>query len=155
MPLSVGLSMVFGIFKQKQSIIDSGKTWRHTRGYKIEVVGEASYQKNLSRICGGKSERGAKDEHICLLVPENKQHGPAIRVDIKGKPVAYITRDQVEEYYKALTAHGLEDQAVSARAKIVGGWKRTHYDEDLDDEVVTEGHFGVKLNMHWPPEFAK
>ncbi len=136
----------------KAAVVDSGKTWRHTRGYTFDVVGEGAYQKNLSKICGGKKEYGVKLECVALLITETGEHGEAVRVDINGRTVGYLSRDHVTDYYSVLSKNGLSDESVSVRAKVVGGWKRYSYDEENDSEDINEGHFGVKLNMRWPPE---
>ena len=64
----------------------------------------------------------------------------AVQVLIAGRLVAYLTREHAIEYHQHIGA-----LASSCDAKIVGGWK--------NDE--SEGSYGVKLKIKWPPRFAK
>ena len=111
------------------------------RGWTMDVVGELQFQENLLRQYRrhGGTEHDAKA--IATLVPEedNKHDANAVRVEIGGHPVGYLSRDHAHQYRSAVGA-------ISGRcsAKIVGGF-------DLEDG--TKAFFGVKLNISWPPRF--
>lgn len=106
------------------------------------MVGEASYQPALSKICGGKREFSAKKQCKAILVPEptNPEDPNAISVIIDRRLVGYLAREHAIEYHQHIGP-----KASSCDAKIVGGWKDQH----------SEGSFGVKLKIKWPPRFRK
>lgn len=115
---------------------------RLARGAFFEIVGESGFQRNLEKICGGKGEFSAEHQCKAILLPEptNAQDSNAVQVRISGWPVGYLARDHAVEYH-----HHIGARASSCDAKIVGGWK------DAD----SEGSFGVKLKIKWPPRLAK
>lgn len=115
----------------------------HIRGngeFDCEVVGESHYQKALERIAGGRSEDGAEHDCIAVLVPEpqNKHDRNAIRVDIDGRTVGYLSRSDAIDLGKVLRGKGLGGAILTVNAMIVGGW-----DRGGDDR----GHFGVRLDI--------
>lgn len=114
---------------------------RLVQGGFFDVVGEASYQKALESICGGKGIYSADRQCMATLLPEpDNPHDPnAVRVIIERRLVGYLAREHAVEYHQHLGAH-----PSSCGAKIVGGWK--------DDRG--SGHFGVKLKIKWPPRLA-
>jgi hypothetical protein len=113
---------------------------RAERGsFTIEVVGESSYQSALERICGGCSENGVEKYVVATLVPEdsNPYDENAVRVDIVGTTIGYLSRHAAKIYRKRLK----EEPATTpreCRAVIRGGW-----DRGRDDR----GHFGVRLDL--------
>ena len=115
---------------------------RLVQGGLFDVVGEASYQDALTRICGGKGEFSAEHQCKATLIPEptNPEDANAVQVIIDRKLVGYLTREHAIEYRQHIGA-----KATSCDAKIVGGWK----------DAQGEGNFGVKLKVKWPPRFAK
>ena len=115
----------------------------HIRGngeFACEVVGESHYQKALERIAGGRSEDGAEHDCIAVLVPEpqNKHDRNAIRVDIDGMTVGYLSRSDARDLGKVLRGKGLGGAILTVNAMIVGGWDRGGGDR---------GHFGVRLDI--------
>ncbi len=115
------------------------------RGFTFEIVGESHYQKALSAITGGKTEDGVKvfSDATLRREPNNPYDPNAVRVEISNKTVGYLDRQKAVEYTDTLSRLGLEGRVTKCEAKIVGGWDRG------DDDV---GHFGVKLNVSWPPK---
>lgn len=118
---------------------------RPGRGFTFEIVGEGSYQHELTKLTGGKTEAGhALFCQATLVAEPGNPHDPgAVRVDIKGLTVGYLSRQDAREYRNSLGDAAAQPQRC--KAKIVGGWMRGGGDE---------GHFGVKLNLRWPPERA-
>lgn len=105
--------------------------------FKVEVVGESNYQAALERICGGRSRDGAEKYVTATLVPEdsNPYDENAVRVDIGGVTVGYLSRHAAKTYRKRLGASvGSRDCA----AVIRGGWERGRKDR---------GDFGVRLEL--------
>ena len=130
------LSRLFGSKKQDDLIVNIPGPGL----FKHDVVGESKYQKELSAICGGKTEDGHKKVVTALLIHEdtNKYDNKAILVSIDGKPVGYLNRENARQFRQNLADEGYPGAGATCAAKIVGGWRR----EDGD-----EGHFGVKLDL--------
>lgn len=108
--------------------------------YGVDVVGESKYQSSLEAICGGKCEDGHKKTVEAILVHEdaNPYDNKAVRVDIDGKTVGYLSREEARQYRKALKNAGHAGITASCSAVILGGWIRGSTDQ---------GHFGVKLDL--------
>jgi hypothetical protein len=108
--------------------------------YSVDVVGESHYQDALERICGGRSEEGADEVVRATLVFEdnNPHDNQAVRVDINGMTVGYLSRQNAREYRKQLKKAGHPGVVATCPAKIVGGWDRGQRDR---------GHFGVRLDL--------
>lgn len=105
------------------------------RGWTVDVVGESQFQPALKRLKGNHEHDRKVVAH---LVPDpGNAHDPnAVCVEIGGHLVGYLPRERAAEY--RLNAPG------RCSAKIVGGF-------ELDDGAMA--HFGVKLNLSWPPKF--
>lgn len=113
------------------------------RGYgdfSQEVVGEASYQENLSKACGGPSRDGVNYVVSAELNEEN--YNPydqfAVRIDVKGKTVGYLNRADARQHRNRLIRSGHTGHAVRCKGIIVGGWNRGPNDW---------GHFGIRLDL--------
>lgn len=115
---------------------DRGRRAAGDGDYGTEIVGESHYQRALESLAGGRSEDGAEDYISAVLVHEDDNpHDPkAVRVDIKGKTVGYLSREDARTWRaKAPGSSRHECPAV-----IVGGWDRGGGDR---------GHFGVRLDL--------
>lgn len=110
--------------------------------FALAVVGESQYQEALDDICGGRTEDGHRRETRAVLVLENgNRYDPlAVRVDIDGEPVGYLTRDKARKYRSRLAALGVPAVPFSCPAQIRGGFLR-----DGPDGV---GYYGVWLDLH-------
>lgn len=108
--------------------------------YEFDIVGESKYQDVLESICGGRTEEGA--EHlthaVLTLEDQNPYDNKAVRVDIEGHTVGYLSRQNARSYRKQLQRLGHPRIACVCNAMVVGGWERTPSDR---------GHFGVKLDL--------
>jgi hypothetical protein len=113
--------------------------------YSVHVVGESNYQENLCKICGGYKEDGVVHNTTAILVHENDNHydNKAIRVDISGMTVGYLSRLDAQNYREHMLANGHSGINSTCKAKITGGWDRGNNDI---------GSFGVFLDM--PVEFV-
>ncbi len=129
------LSRLFGSKKQELIVNIPGPGL-----FKHDVVGESKYQKELSEICGGKTEDGHDKIVTALLIHEdtNPHDNKAILVAIDGKPVGYLDRENARQFRQRLAEAGYPGAGATCTAKIVGGWLREEGDE---------GHFGVKLDL--------
>jgi hypothetical protein len=106
------------------------------------IVGESHYQKALELICGGRTEDGEDDRPVvaCLnYEPTNRYDPQAVRVDIGGFPVGYLSRDMAKAFRRAVQKAGGEDLTEFEVAAVIrGGW-----DRGPDDR----GHYGVWLDL--------
>jgi hypothetical protein len=109
------------------------------RGWTVPVVGEASYQADIRSLYRKHGGRGHDLKVTATVTPEagNAFDVNAVRVEIDGRRVGYLSREMAVQYRAALA-----ETSGQCSAKIVGG----HL---LDDGSTA--HFGVKLHMAWPP----
>ena len=128
------MGFLFKIFGEKESIFIEGDG-----GYDLEVVGESNYQKHLKKLCAGYSKEGSRTEVVAKLHHEDRNpHDPkAIRVDINGKTVGYLCREDARLYRKRIKKTGHEGIIVSCNAKIFGGkkvglFKKTYFGVWID-----------------------
>jgi hypothetical protein len=108
--------------------------------FAYDIVGESHYQEALERICGGRDEEGAHEEVEALLTLENENphDNMAVRVDIEGETVGYLSREVARYYRSKLKEAGQPNATARCDAIIAGGW-----DRGPDDR----GYFGVKLDL--------
>lgn len=109
---------------------------RHTHfdaEFPINIVGEASYQPALELICGPKDDLGVERRIRAFLYREddNPYDANAIRVEIEGKIVGYLSRTDAVRYRRLAGPTEID-------ALILGGWDRG------PDDV---GNYGVKLGL--------
>jgi len=104
--------------------------------YLCNVVGESNYQVALEKICGGYSENGHEKIVLATLIQEDDNHydSKAVRVDINGMTVGYLSRENARQYRQRLK-RGI---TATCSARIVGGWDRGG---------GNKGYFGVKLDL--------
>lgn len=133
------LSRLFGRRDESNGVILLAKSFYNERP--LEVVGEAAFQEALDRIAGPKTSQAVDLSVRASLRPErdNKADASAIAVFIAGEQVGYLSRADaavMSDFLRRCRA-----SAAECRGSIVGGWKR----------ATSEGHFGVKLDVEWPP----
>lgn len=108
--------------------------------FAYDIVGESRYQNNLSKIAGPKSVDGAhhKCEATLILEDENPRDKNAVRVDIDGLAVGYLSRQSAIDVRAGMVRRGMPKRDYVCDAVIVGGWDRGGGDS---------GSFGVKLDI--------
>ncbi len=108
--------------------------------FSIDIVGESHYQEALNDFCGGKNIDGyhlpAKAWLLCEN--DNPNDDKAVRVDIDGLTVGYLSRELAREYRQRLQEAGHPESDAYCNALIVGGWRRSGYDQ---------GDYGVRLDL--------
>lgn len=110
------------------------------RGWTTDVVGESSYQKHLAKLKGD-YEHDLKVTAVLVPEPSNPHDPNAVRIDIAGKPVGYLPRE--------LACECTLKTPAQCSAKIVGGFLFDN--EEAREEGRDRAHYGVKLNLAWPP----
>jgi len=137
------LSLLFGRRRNsnKGSLLIRGEG-----DFLFEIVGERNYQEILDAVCGGKCTDGHEKLIAVTLIPEptNPHDRNAVKVDMAGHTVGYLSRADARDYLAELTAAGYAGFEAQCRAHIVGGWK----------DARSEGHYGVKLDIEMPPDFV-
>jgi hypothetical protein len=106
--------------------------------FSMKVVGESNYQANLEAICGKRTEMGENRVVTAMLILEDSNpHDPnAVRVDIQGKTVGYLSRAAAKKYRKRFPGQN----GAQCAANIRGGWKRKGTGDDT-------GFYGVWLDL--------
>ena len=131
---------MFGWFRRQKPKVEAAAHIQGPGSYEFDVVGESYYQDALERICGGRTKSGVEKKVVAMLVLEdsNPHDKLAVRVDVDGKPVGYLSRDEARQYRKRLQEQGFPELIATCNALIVGGWDRGGGDR---------GHFGVRLDL--------
>ena len=108
--------------------------------FAIEVVGVSRRQHVLADIVErhGRSGRTVAVAALLVLEPENPHDPNAVRVEIDGALIGYLSRDNAARYRADLTAAGTPDATVQCTARIVGGF------ETASGERAS---FGVRLDL--------
>ena len=108
--------------------------------FNFEIVGESNYQGALEMICGGRDEESAKQRAEASLVLENDNpyDDKAVRIDISGKTVGYLSKVNARKYREFLVIRNYGNIVGVCQAIVVGGWSRSKEET---------GSFGVKLDL--------
>ena len=108
--------------------------------FRLAIVGESHYQEALEVICGGRTEDGVDQVVSARLVAEdsNPYDPQAVHVEVGGKHVGYLSRQDARAYRDYMGRNGIGSSAGWCPARIRGGWERGGGDF---------GHFGVQLDL--------
>ena len=139
------LSRLFGVSQAPRPIPPSGPAAQSLRLpgpglFSLQAVGESNYQEALEQICGGRSYDGADLLVDATLVHEdtNPYDPEAVRVDIAGETVGYLSRAHAGVYRRQMVQAGHAGRVAVCAARIRGGWDRG------EDDC---GNFGVRLDV--------
>jgi hypothetical protein len=107
--------------------------------YPLACVGESHYQGALRGICGGRSAEGVDQvvNAVLCLEDTNPYDSEAVRVDVEGVTVGYLSRQDARAYRTLLSTVGYSD-ALECRGVIRGGWDRGANDR---------GNYGIWLDV--------
>ena len=111
--------------------------------FSVAIVGEASYQGSLERICGPRCIDGENRlvKAQLILDDRNRYDLNAVRVEIGGRVVGYLPRDYAKKFRSDVRAEGAAATVFRCEAQIRGGWDRGGGDV---------GHYGVWLDIATP-----
>lgn len=103
--------------------------------FPLGAVGESFCQSALESICGPRVPDGHHVPAAATLLCENdnRYDSKAVRVEIRGQRVGYLSREHARLYRRKYGR-----RTVHCAGLIVGGWDRGGGDA---------GHFGVKLDI--------
>lgn len=88
------------------------------------IQGEERFQAALEAICGPRDARGVNRLETAWLILEDKNPRDmnAVRVEIRGQQVGYLTADIAVQFRKQLRAKNLRNAKGQCQAAIRGGW---------------------------------
>lgn len=108
--------------------------------FAVDVVGVSRRQDALAGIVErrGRSGRTVTCDALLVLDDANPHDANAVRVEIDGALIGYLSRDNARRYRADLAAAGQPRADVRCKARIVGGF-----------ETASGGraHFGVRLDL--------
>lgn len=104
------------------------------RDFPLPVVGESHYLVAFEAIFGRRTRDGVCATADAQLIPEsdNPHDRNAVRVELEGRHVGYLSRDNAVRYRACYGG-----QVVACRALVRGGWRRG----------ADAGDFGVTLAL--------
>jgi hypothetical protein len=107
--------------------------------FRLEIVGEPRFQDALETICGQRVPQGVnRFETAWLILEDRKIHDKnAVRVELRRKPVGYLSREAAILFRQQLKARGMPNANGQCQAVIKGGWlssdgRKGFYDVWLD-----------------------
>jgi hypothetical protein len=121
---------------------------RSDGSFPLACVGESHYQSAFERICGPRTADGERGREVVasLRLEDDNPYDPhAVRVDVQGTTVGYLSRPDALAYRQLLASSSAQLQAAYFRAQIRGGWHRSSRDE---------GSYGIWLAfpLYGPPK---
>ena len=92
----------------------------------FDIVGELHYQPAIKLLAGANDEHVRSKEYRAFLIPENDNpyDDKAIRVDIEGMVVGYLSREDARNFRRRLGAKKLVNQITACNAHVTGGRTR-------------------------------
>jgi hypothetical protein len=97
--------------------------------YSFDIVGEASFQYNLRKICGPRKEEGEDRQEVALLIFEDANPNDdyqAVCVKIKGMTVGYMDKESAISFRERVKEANIPVNRadLACYAVIRGGWDR-------------------------------
>jgi hypothetical protein len=92
--------------------------------FELEIAGQEYYQAALEAICGPHVPRGVnRFETAWLILEDIHPNGKnAVRVEMRGKKVGYLSPEAAIQYRRQLIARGKPNANGQCQAVIKGGW---------------------------------
>lgn len=89
--------------------------------YALQVVGESFYQRELRDIVGRTRRPVRIEARACLILEDSNEYDDqAVRVDILGHGVGYLSRENARQYRAELERQGIGYIVGVCNALIVG-----------------------------------
>ncbi len=118
----------------------AGDFWvRGDGSFGIEAVGESHYQRELESICGSRTRQGIEWDTTAELVLEDANPydlNNAVRVDIDGRTVGYLSRSDASTLRRRLSSSFISPACLTVAVKIRGGWDRGPQDQGAFEVVI-------------------
>lgn len=111
----------------------------------VDVVGVSRRQDVIEAVVEryGRSSRTVTVDAVLVLEDSNPHDANAVRVELEGELVGYLSRDNARRYRADLAAANTPRSEVRCKARIVGGFETASGER---------AHFGVKLDL---PAFSE
>jgi hypothetical protein len=111
--------------------------WPSEGNFDFEIVGESNYQPAIAALVEGTTPG---ETFTALLIPENENPYDklAVRVEIDGRTVGYLSREDARSFRRRLSAKKLSGKATQCMASLIGGQTR------LSGETLS---YGVTLDI--------
>jgi hypothetical protein len=92
--------------------------------FELEITGGEQYQSALEVLCGARVPRGVNLYETASLKLDDKtpQAKHAVRVEIRGKQVGYLSPEAASLFRQQLMARGMPKGVGQCAAVIRGGW---------------------------------
>ncbi|MGD9980236.1 MAG: HIRAN domain-containing protein [Hyphomonadaceae bacterium] len=112
--------------------------------FAVDVVGVSRRQDTLAAIVERhrRSGRTVTVDAMLVLEDSNPHDANAVRVEIDGELIGYLSRDNARRFRADLAAAGQPRASVRCKARIVGGFETASGER---------AHLGVRLDL---PELA-
>lgn len=107
----------------RHGIPASAHEWPETGEFDFNIVGESHYQRNIAAIAGEHGPDGPDVITTAHLIPEsdNAYDNNAVRVDIEGRTVGYMSRDDAKSFRGRLRRNKMSNKPTTCKATIMGG----------------------------------
>jgi len=114
--------------------------WNGKGDFEFEVVGESNYQRALESLAGEHGTESAEAHHTATLILEDSNpHDPkAVAVQVAGRTVGYLAREDARSYRRRLGQKRLSGVDATCDAIVVGGGTRRSGEKLF---------YGVKLDI--------
>lgn len=111
-------------YKNNKKQTEQSHLWKSNQLQLLEVVGESNYQNNIKKLIIKHDNTGINQECIATLIPEsdNKYDKNAVRIDVDGLTVGYLSRNDAILFRELLKTNNLENQVTTCNATINGGF---------------------------------
>lgn len=93
--------------------------WQGDDTFDQEVVGESHYQEDLRKLAGGERRKYLTARLVCES--DNKFDAESVRVEIGGKTIGHLSRDDAREHRALLMRAGQRGAIVELPAVIATG----------------------------------
>ncbi len=115
----------------------------HIEPYPLEVVGESFHRSEIEKAIGflGEDEGIDRDDLIATLILDDKNPADpnAVRVEIAGRLVGYLSRPAAKRYRAKIKALNLIGVTCTCWASVRGGFYMKSQGRNAD--------FGIRLDM--------
>lgn len=109
--------------------------WTGSGAYDVDVVGESFYKDSLAKVLGNNREIKA----VAVLIPySHAKDENAVRVEVNGKVVGHLSREQAPDFRKLLASKHKPLATTSCKAVVGGGATK---------QDGTKGPIGVRLDI--------
>ena len=110
----------------------------------VPVYGTRHYQSALKELAGEHGNKRADVQVTAHLIPDpkNEHDDKAIRVDVNGKTVGHLSRDDARSFRRRLGAKKIGPVTTTCTARVWGGFDRNNEPRDYGVDLFIKS-FGA------------